>query len=766
MHRFRVGLVITAATVSTAALAQEASSSGAQSSSSALQEIVVTAEKRSEDLQKTPISVAVFGQEALAETGVQDFTALAARIPGVTLNSAGPGQSSYSIRGVASVGGNAPTTGLYIDDTPILPSGGDGATATIDPDLYDLARVEILRGPQGTLYGASSMGGTIRFITNQPDLTKQEGSVKGQGSYTEHGGGNARVDAMFNVPLIEDRVALRLVGTYKNYSGFIDRDVGVWAPNPNVAPPYPAYPVSPAQPSAVVRNVNTTQAYSFRTILKVAVSDVFTVTPSVWIQDLQQGGAPNYDVPSGQTGGPLVQARPFNLSEAYSDHFVLSNVTMNYELGWGNVLSTTSYMTRQEGTPDDETQALEETIPQGKFIPNSYSPIIRTRELTEELRLVFNPAGQPLSGVVGGYFNNANRHYYVNYLTPGYAQFNGSYTSNTLFQGVVLNDYNYSQHGDYSPKQFAAFAELNYAISSLWKATAGVRWYDLQYTATRYEDGWSNGGPTLSEGSAKSTGFAPKGELSYQANADQLYYLSASKGVRPGGVNTSNLAQKGCGQDYGPYQPDSLWTYELGGKTRWLNNRLTANAAIYYTKWQDVQQGETLPCSYQITANAGGAKVKGGELELDGLIGAHLQLDAGVGYTRAELDADAPNLGGLKGQQLENVPLWNGNASAKYLFTPRAGYEGFVRADGQYVDVSYPSFDRSDPATYQRAYAVMDLRAGLNHEAWELNVFVTNVFDKQAALSYYLSDNYSSSTRARLFTNVPRTTGLSLRWKF
>ena len=179
-----------------------------------------------------------------------------------------------------------------------------------------------------------------------------------------------------------------------------------------------------------------------------------------------------------------------------------------------------------------------------------------------------------------------------------------------------------------------------------------------------------------------------------------------------------------------------------------------------------MQQGETLPCSYQITQNAGSAIVHGGELETEAKVGSHLHLGAGVGYTKAELGADAPNLGGLKGQQLENVPLWNGNANAKYVFVPATGYDAFVRADGQYVGESYPSFDRSDQSTFQRAYAVLDLRAGLLHDAWEANVFVSNVFDKQAALSAYLSDNYSASSRTRMFTNRPRTAGVVLKWKF
>jgi outer membrane receptor protein involved in Fe transport len=310
------------------------------------------------------------------------------------------------------------------------------------------------------------------------------------------------------------------------------------------------------------------------------------------------------------------------------------------------------------------------------------------------------------------------------------------------------------------------FTELNYALTSQWKLTAGVRWYDLQYTTVRHEDGWSNGGPTLSTGEAKNTGFDPKGELSYQATEDQLYYVSASKGVRPGGVNTSNLAEKGCGQDYGPYQPDSLWNYEVGGKTRWLGGALQVNAAAYYIKWNDVQQGQTLPCSYQITENAGEAIVRGGELEVQARMGTHLELGIGAGFTKAVLARDAPNLDGIAGEQLQNVPKWNGGASAKYTFDPAPGYSGFFRADEQAVGISYPDFDRTDPATFQRAYSILDLRAGLVHESWEVDLFLANALDKQAALSRFISDNYDASTRSRIFTNRPRTVGASLEVKF
>ena len=730
----------------------------------ALEDIVVTAQKRSENLQNVPLSVVAYGTEALAETGVQDFSSLAARVPGVTLNSAGPGRSSYSIRGIASSGGNAPTTGFYVDETPILPSGGDGANAGIDPDLFDLARIEVLRGPQGTLYGASSMGGTIKLVTNQPNLKQVEAAVRGEGSTTEHGGGNGRLDAMYNVPLIDDRIALRVVASYKNFSGFIDRQIGVWAPYPGVTP---AYPLSPSQPAAVLHHVNTEERSSVRTTLKIAVNDAFTVTPSVWIQNLAMGAPSDFDVASGQSAGDLAQRRPFSVSERYTDRFVLSNLTMTYDLGFASLLSTTSYMRREETTPDDQTEGLEIAYPQGKFLPSVYAPIVSTRELTEELRLSFDNKDRRLSGTVGAYFNNSNRHYFVNYVVPGYdANFRNTPTSIDNFGPGPLDDLNYSQHGDYAPKQYAVFAELNYQLTDKLRLTGGLRWYELMYTTERFEDGLSNGGPSLSRGAAKDTGYNPKVELSYQATADRLYYASAARGVRPGGVNTDNLAQKGCGQDYGPYGPDSLWNYELGAKTRWMDGALTANAAAYYIRWSNIQQGRTLPCSYQITENAGKAVVHGGELELEARVAGNLTLGFGVGYSQAELAVDAPELDGHTGQQLENVPKWNGNASAKYTFALPADFAGFVRADGQYVGESYPDYDRNDPATVQRSYAVLDLRAGALKGAVEWNVFVANATNKQAYLSKFISDNYDAPSRTRMFTNRPRTIGLSVSYRY
>jgi iron complex outermembrane recepter protein len=729
-----------------------------------LEDIVVTAQKRSENLQNVPLSVVAYGSETLAETGVQDFSSLAARVPGVTLNSAGPGRSSYSIRGIASTGGNAPTTGFYVDETPILPSGGDGANAGIDPDLFDLARVEVLRGPQGTLYGASSMGGTIKLVTNQPNLRQVEAAVRGEGSTTEHGGGNGRLDAMYNVPLIDDRAALRVVASYKNFSGFIDRQIGVWAPYPGVTP---SYPESPAQPSAVIHHVNTEERASLRTTLKFAVNDALTITPSVWIQNLTMGAPSDFDVASGQSSGDLAQRRPFSVSERYTDRSVLSNLTLTYDLGFASLLSTTSYMRREETTPDDQTEGLEIAYPQGMFLPSVYAPIVSTRELTEELRLSFDNKDRRISGTVGAYFNNSNRHYFVNYVVPGYdANFRNTPTSIANFGPGPLDDLNYSQHGDYAPKQYAVFAELNYQLTERLRLTGGLRWYELMYTTERFEDGLSNGGPSVSRGEAKDTGYNPKAELSYQATADRLYYLSAARGVRPGGVNTDNLAQKGCDQDYGPYGPDSLWNYELGTKTRWLDGTLTANAAAYYIRWSNIQQGRTLPCSYQITENAGKAVVHGAELELEARVGGNLTLGFGVGFTQAELAVDAPELNGHSGQQLENVPKWNGNASAKYTFALPAGYSGFARADGQYVGESYPDYDRTDPATFQRSYAVLDLRAGALKDGLEWNLFVANATNKQAYLSKFISDNYDAPSRTRMFTNRPRTIGLSVSYRY
>jgi outer membrane receptor protein involved in Fe transport len=517
----------------------------------------------------------------------------------------------------------------------------------------------------------------------------------------------------------------------------------------------------------VHKDVNTDELYSLRTALKFIVNDQLTITPSVWYQLLKEGGPSNYDVPTGESGGPLVQNRPFDISEAYTDRAILSNLTLNYALGFGNIISSTSFMHRVVVTPDDESEALELNIPQGQFVPNAYTPRVTTREFTEELRLAIAPEGSPFNGVAGVYYNDANRHYSVDFLTPNYATlFANTYATQTLLSGVPLSDVNYSQSGDYAPKQSAVFAEGNYNLTTQLKLTAGLRWYDLEYTTVRHEDGWSNGGPSLSDGSAKNTGINPKVSLSYQIDADALVYTTASRGVRPGGVNTSDLAAKGCGQDYGPYQPDSLWNYEAGGKTRWFGGALIANGAAYYIKWKNVQQGLTLPCSYQITEGAGAATVRGAELELQSQIGRHLLLTGGAAYTKATLDQDAPNLNGVAGEQLQNVPLWNASASAKYSFQPAPHLDAFARVDAQYVGNSFPDFDHADPATFQRSYSLFDLRAGLLWGGWETDLFLDNVTDKHAAISRFISDNYDASSRSRMFTNRPRTLGISVQKSF
>jgi outer membrane receptor protein involved in Fe transport len=733
----------------------------------ALADIVVTAQKRSEALQEAPLSISVLSREAMAEQGVQSFTDAAAAIPGLSLIDAGPGRSSYSIRGIASIGGNAPTTGFYIDETPILPSGGDGASATLDPDLFDLERVEVLRGPQGTLYGASSMGGTIRLLTTQPRINRSEATVRAETSATQGGGLNGRFDAMVNVPVADDLAALRFVGTVKHMSGFIDRQVGVWAPNPAPDPTVPAYPASPAIPSQVVHGVNTEDRAGARVSLRIAPSENLSITPSLWLQQLTLGAPGDFDVPTGTAGGALVQARPFNVDEASHDRFEMGTLAVNYELGWGNLLSATAFMHRSVTTPDDETEALELTIPQGAFLPNRYAPTVTTREFTEELRLAIAPAGASFDGIVGAYFNNTNRHYDVNYVVPGYgAAFSNSATSIQFFGPGTLSDVNYWQSGDYAPKQSALFTEFNGHLSRSVTATLGLRWYRLEYTTVRHEDGISNGGPTLSVGAARNTGFAPKASVSWQVDPDLLAYATAARGVRPGGTNTDNLAAKGCGQDYGPYQPDSLWSLELGTKSRWLGGALVADGAVYHMRWSGVQQGETLPCSYQITMNAGAADVDGAELEVDARLSPALTLSAGMGLTRAVLAEDAPNLGGVQGEQLQNVPRWNADLSARYAFEPAPGVHAYARGDLRHVGVSYPDFARTDPATFQRGYSLVDLRAGAASGAWEGSVFLDNLFNTRTYLSRFLSDNYDASSRSRMFTGRPRTLGVSLQRSF
>src|SRR3984957_406940 len=340
VQRPRAALFATSAIVfATSASAQTASTAD---SSPALGEIVVTAQKRASTVQDTPISITAVSGADLQDRGITDISTLAAATPSVSLKSNGPGQAEIEMRGMTSSGGNSATVGFYVDDIPMTaPAGAQNGKVVIDPTLYDLNRVEVLRGPQGTLYGSGSMGGTVKLITNQPNLTESQGSVESILSGTDGGGFNHNDNFMVNIPIVNDKLALRIVGSEAYTSGWVGRIVANPFPLPTKGGATRG-DVEAAPVQARYKGSNAEHLYGARATLLWKPTDELTITPSIFYQKITQDGPSAFD----SNPGTEAHYQPFDVAEPYSDKIVVYSLTANYKFQAFDLTSITAQWTR------------------------------------------------------------------------------------------------------------------------------------------------------------------------------------------------------------------------------------------------------------------------------------------------------------------------------------------------------------------------------------------------------------------------------------
>jgi outer membrane receptor protein involved in Fe transport len=344
-----------------------------------LQEIVVTAEKRESTVQKTPISITAISGSDLQAQGLSDFTSVAQQVPGVSFKTSGPGQTEFEMRGLTSTGGESPTVGFYLDDAVLTPAAmAQNGKTVIDPSLFDLNRVEVLRGPQGTLYGAGSMGGTIKLVTNQPDPHAFGANVEVIGSGTTGGGGfNHTENVMLNIPLMPDVVALRLVGTDKYIDGWIDRKVV--SPFPvEVSNSTARGDVAGAPVAQDIRHSNTERLQAGRASLLIQPTDRLSITAGFMHQSLTQDGPNTIDNP------PLneVHYQPFDVADPFEDKFDLYTLTGKYNFDAFQLVSATAYWDRQQNQTQDISEAMQDYIG-GFFGPPASFPFSTTGTVTE-----------------------------------------------------------------------------------------------------------------------------------------------------------------------------------------------------------------------------------------------------------------------------------------------------------------------------------------------------------------------------------------------
>ncbi|HVW69967.1 MAG TPA: TonB-dependent receptor, partial [Steroidobacteraceae bacterium] len=636
-------------------------------SSEALSEVVVTAEKRSESQQSVPLSMTTFGSAQLEEKSINTFFDYATKVPNLSFASTGDGVGTARTIAIRGISGDN-VTAMYIDETPLPDS--------LDPRVLDIDHIEVLRGPQGDLYGARSMGGTVRIITKQPDFENFSGTVHAAASSTDHTvKGNYTGDAVVNIPVIKDTVALRVSGFYDGEAGYFRRS---YCTNPATVA-VTCFPLSTTG-ITTVNNVAAINTYGGAISLAIKATDSLTITPRLMIQRADYNGFPmadynttpgnGYGFPVPATGAPsptemepssLTQARMFNTPEGGYDKWDLYSIGIHWTTDVGELVSSTAYFDRRVDETENESEFIWAGITSGAGgapSPSSIEEIKDYQRFVQEVRWASSLAG-PVQFVAGAFYSDFHGRVpyaaeYPGAVSPGLDATLLGPGGGELTPGYP--DLIFKQNFNTDIQEPALFGNASYTWNAL-KATVGLRWYSVKTTSSGYEEGLvTGGGPAVvsPESTSKEHGVNPKFEVDYHLTPDEMVYALASKGFRPGGLvpivpagapGTSTDCVASLKQtnpnitiaDTRSYKSDSLWNYEVGTKNSWFDHRVTFDAAAFYIDWKNIQQEVFLSCGFQYTANAGAATSKGGEMEIRARPLQPMELSLGVGYQDAKI---------------------------------------------------------------------------------------------------------------------------------
>ena len=771
----------TAATTTTAATGTTAASGTADDSG--LAEITVTAERYTSTIQNTAISISALSGDELIKQGVTTIQEITQEVPGLSMRFASPGLTEYEARGLASNGGAAPTVGFYLDEIPLSPPAvSQSGKVVINPDLYDVQRVEVLRGPQGTLYGSGSMGGTIRVLTNEPKLGTYEGSVQATGSDTEGGSGNGSANLMMNLP-VGETIAARVVLSYLYRSGWID-NITIH-PFP-IALGNPAYtqPLNTVPVTNVYHDANNETLYSGRLSLLYKPSEDFSILGEAMTQNLHTGG---YDLLDGTQTSAVPSTiygahyEAFPLREGIRDDISIFGLTIKANVGIADLTSATSYFGRTGVQVQDASTSIYWTNNGGTpYVPIPYAERDPSHQISQEIRLTSHDIGG-FHWVAGAFYSNLSSVW-------------NEVSNNPLAATPEVPDGSFfTSWNSYGVRQTAFFADGSYKFTDQWKLSAGVRYY--QYKSHQDEFSWGLDGPNLTPPSAsvvttaKNSGANPRVNLEYLPNQDLTLYATVAKGFRPGGANQilpppnepPHCALAGPLE----FSPDSVWNYEVGEKARMFDSWLTINSDFYYIKWNNIQQVFTLTCGYQFYGNAGDARSFGPELEVNAKLAPDWTVSLSGAYTDAKINNPNANYtiylttqvtepngvshpcqtGSSCTAPVMNVVKDTASVALNYATTVMTDWRVTGRAAYSFVGSSY------DVAYYfgykLPSYSLVNARVGLGRGNWDAALFVDNLTNKVALISANnTSFQFNSPQVVRYSTNQPRTAGIQLNYKF
>ena len=758
---------------------------GADSSQLVLEEVTVTANKRGAvAIQDMAGSVQAISSETLEDLGAEGFEDYIKLVPGLTSVSSGTGQSQIVIRGVNSGRVDHQSVqakslaGLYIDDTPISLAG-------FNPDLglLDVERVEVLRGPQGTLYGASSMSGTVRVITRRPSTDSMFGKVLANVSNTQDGGLNYGVNGSINIPL-SDSMALSVGAYYTDKDGFID----------NVAP-------------GGSDDYNSEDTKGFRAVLAYD-NESFSATGTLMYNKLTADGRPD-EMAIAETNQAIIDANNLNASvtgepltpnialdeemqafkpsdDKFESEFKGANLKLEWDLEHYNIVSSTSYFDSEVSNVVDEffrgNSFLNNQVaglggtgpnPIGGVVDNTLVNNTDNETLIEEFRVSSKSDG-PWQWVLGFYFEDTKRDLGPRTLGgPGLEEqlIAAGHVVQTTNPDTIIDTVEKSEI-----QQRAFFGEIAFQVTDDIEITFGTRTFDYSASYAAFNNGHIFGRPNQTgisdpKISFEESDWLQKGQISWDVTEDAMVYAVYSEGFRLGGVADNvastcddELTALGVPTGGGPYGSDNLKNYEIGAKTSWMDNRLTANLARFRIVWENIQQTVALDCGFSTTLNVGEIENTGFEGELAFQATEHLALRLGFAVVDAEVSevpdvAEPPN---QKGDRPPYVSDFTASGSIAYEGIEFGAGEGFIRADVRHVSESENEFDSSPSAVGLPSYTVVDLTAGYSVGAWDYSLFARNLTDEEIITNA----DPDRSAPLQFTRGRPRTIGFSVARRF
>lgn len=698
-------------------------------------DIVVTAQKREERLIDTPQSVSVISSEALDKLSATQFRDFANTVPGLSFESAGAGQTQITLRGVTSGWDVSSTVGVYVDDVQYGSSNafGQGSSIGLDVGLFDVDRIEVLRGPQGTIYGASTLGGLIKYVTKVPRIDRTEIDLRAGIASTRHGDLSSYGSAALNLPL-GDKVAFRGSGYYSRDGGYIDNvELGL-------------------------DDVNSADIYGGRFDLLFEPADALTIRLTGFMQNVSRNGTAvaEYTLDGQPVARDLEQRRW--LPETFDQKFRLISGTIAYDFGLGTATSISSYQTMKAQALFDFTPVFRDTFNSdpvtfgGPYEAIGLSSNVFLKKFTQEVRVSSN-GRRKLEWLLGGFYTHETVASDEFFLLQGT---NGQ---------IIPPDDLYLRSNPTTFQEIAGFANATYRFTNKFDIGVGIR---VARNNQRNEViGQGLFAPSTPEGESQESVATYLANARYRFGENATLYARFATGYRPGGPNSINYDPT-TGQPFGlpMFDADELKSYELGIKAQTPDRRFGFDTAAYYIDWENIQI-IAVRNGFGIVANAPRARIRGAELSVFARPARGLELNGGFGYQDARLVENAPDLGGLDGERLPTVPKFTAAITADYSFVDTALRPRFG-ATLRHVTERSVAFGRASGANiYQLPdYTTVDLRAGVTLGKVDLQVFVRNLFDVRAQLGSRTYANASAAAPVQASILPPRTIGLNASYSF